>query len=108
MPLLAMSCHLMAKTPAFGIVGMIPFAVWLALCLTLLRKPIPRYVSGLLAGIPLVDFIAAAPLALGVMSFVKRFSYEEDPNLIHLQALLLIPLLAFVLGRLLQKVAPAT
>jgi hypothetical protein len=65
-------------------------------------------VSGLLAGIPLVDFIAAAPLALGVMSFVKRFSYEEDPNLIHLQALLLIPLLAFVLGRLLQKVAPAT
>jgi 4-hydroxybenzoate polyprenyltransferase len=108
MPLLAMSCHLMARTPTFGIVGTIPFAVWLTLCLTLLRKPIPRYVSGLLAGIPLVDFIAAAPLALGALTFVDRFQHEGAPDISHLQALFIIPLAAFVLGRLLQRVAPAT
>lgn len=112
MPLLAMSGRLMANHPAFGIIGMIPFAVWLTLCLTLLRKPIPRYVSGLLAGIPLVDFIAAAPLALAAMAWLESQHYDHQqqgvPDLAHFQALLLIPLIAFILGRLLQKVAPAT
>lgn len=108
LPIMAMSCQYMSWMPLKGIVGMVPFATWLTFCLTRFRKPIPRYVSALLAGIPLVDFIAAAPIALGLASRVPQkssFDVHEFPPLL---ALLLIPLAAFVLGRLLQKVAPAT
>jgi len=93
--------------PVFGIAGMIPFAIWLALCLTIFSKPIPRYVSALLAGIPLVDFIAACPLAFitageifGGASAISKFPA--------MMALLVIPLVAFAVGRALQKLAPAT
>jgi 4-hydroxybenzoate polyprenyltransferase len=105
LPLLAMSCWFMPQSPRFGIIGMIPFLIWLILCLTRFRTPIPRYVSALLAGIPLVDFIAAAPIALYLDSDLIEQSLWDLP---HLQALVLIPLAAFVLGRLLQRVAPAT
>jgi 4-hydroxybenzoate polyprenyltransferase len=105
LPLLAMSCWFMPQSPLFGIMGMIPFLIWLILCLTRFRAPIPRYVSALLAGIPLVDFIAAAPIALYADSDLIEQSLWDLP---HLLALFLIPLAAFVLGRLLQKVAPAT
>lgn len=105
LPILAMSCWFMPLSPLFGIIGMIPFLIWLILCVTRFRTPIPRYVSALLAGIPLVDFIAAAPIALYLDSDLIEQSLWDLP---HLQALLLIPLIAFILGRLLQKVAPAT
>jgi hypothetical protein len=107
LPLLAMSCWFMPRHPLFGIVGMIPFLIWLTLCLTRFRRPIPRYVSALLAGIPLVDFIAAAPLAFGLPSMLWG-KYRNVTEFPHLTALLILPLAAFVLGRLLQKVAPAT
>jgi len=84
---------------------MLPFAVWLGCSLTIFRKPIPRYVSALLAGIPLVDFIAAAPIALGADKMHIQQSLGELP---HFVALLAVPLIAFVLGRALQKLAPAT
>ncbi len=107
LPVLAMSCWFFARFPVAGLIGILPYVIWLALCLTRYRKPIPKYVSGLLAGIPLVDFIAAAPLAIGMP---KRLwgDYQTILMFPNLMALLLIPLAAFVLGRLLQKVAPAT
>jgi 4-hydroxybenzoate polyprenyltransferase len=107
LPLLAMSCWFMGISPLLGVIGMLPLALWLALCFTRFRRPIPRYVSALLAGIPLVDFIAACPVALAIPFglFGARPAIFAFP---HLMALLLIPLIAFVLGRLLQKVAPAT
>lgn len=108
LPIMAMSCPYMGWMPLKGIVGMVPFAIWLTLCLTRFRKPIPRYVSALLAGIPLVDFIAAAPIALGLASRVPQKSSLDVHEFPPLLALLLIPLAAFILGRLLQKVAPAT
>lgn len=104
-PVVAMSCWFMPQAPLFGIIGASPFLIWLMLCLTRFRKPIPRYVSALLAGIPLVDFIAAGPIALYIEVNLIEQSLGDLP---HLQALLLIPLIAFILGRLLQKVAPAT
>ena len=107
-PFAAMSCQFMPEYPQKGIAGMIPFGIWLALCLTKFRKPIPRYVSGLLAGIPLVDFIAAAPLALGLAGGVLQKSGWDVYQYPHLMAMLVVPLVAFVLGRALQRLAPAT
>lgn len=99
LPLAAMSCTFMRRSPLEGVYGMIPFAIWLALCLTVFRKPIPRYVSALLAGIPLVDLIAMVPLAL-----------DHPRSSIHSEfsAFLAVPVAAFILGRALQKLAPAT
>jgi hypothetical protein len=107
LPVGAMSCWFMPRYPLFGLLGMAPFLIWLGLCLTRFRRPIPRYVSALLAGIPLVDFIAAAPLALGLPSMLWG-EYRKVTEFPHLTVLLILPLAAFVLGRLLQKVAPAT
>ncbi|RYD50778.1 MAG: hypothetical protein EOP83_23675 [Verrucomicrobiaceae bacterium] len=104
MPLVATGCRF-TGFPVFSLIGMVPFAVWLGFSLTIFRKPIPRYVSALLAGIPLVDFIAAAPIALGADKMHIQQSLGELP---HFVALLTVPLIAFVLGRALQKLAPAT
>ncbi|WP_367874850.1 UbiA family prenyltransferase [Luteolibacter sp. Populi] len=105
LPIAAMSCMIMDWDPALGVLGMIPFAFWLGLCLTRFRKPIPRYVSALLAGIPLVDLIASLPMALGTD---KELIEQNLADLPHLLAMLVIPAAAFILGRALQKLAPAT
>ncbi len=107
LPVLAMSCWFFAQFPVAGLIGILPYVVWLVLCLTRFRKPIPKYVSALLAGIPLVDFIAAAPLAIGLPRILWG-DYQTILMFPNLMTLLLIPLIAFILGRLLQKVAPAT
>ncbi|MGB6221568.1 UbiA family prenyltransferase [Haloferula sp.] len=103
LPLAAMSAWWMIYYPVPSIIGLVPFAIWLILCLTKFRIPIPRFVSGLLAGIPLIDFIAASPLALSKMT--DGMTLFDQPLLL---ATFLIPLAAFVLGRFLQRVAPAT
>lgn len=106
LPLAAMSAWWMNIHPVATLVGMLPFAVWLTLSLTRFRRPIPRLVSALLAGIPLIDFIAAVPVVVALSAaFLPRFNILGHPLLV---TTLLIPLVAFVLGRLLQKVAPAT
>ena len=104
LPMLAMPCWFSTIAPQFGLAGIVPYAVWLALCLTKFSKPIPRYVSALLAGIPLVDLAAAIPLAL-LLAFVPGNGVVNVPLAWGIVA---VPSAAFVLGRLLQKVAPAT
>ncbi len=86
-----------------ALIGLIPFAVWMAFCLTKFRRPIPVHVSALLAGIPLIDAIALYAYCL----LQPPLSYPPaiQPCLI---ACIAIPLLAFITGRLLQKLAPAT
>lgn len=89
--------------PLVCVIALLPFAFWLWRCLTVLRKPVPVLVSGLLAGIPLVDLAAALPLALVLV--------PEGKSLINhpLSFLTLwIPALAFTFGRRLQMLAPAT
>jgi hypothetical protein len=77
LPLAALSCWWIPYAPLAGGLALIPYAIWLGLALTLLRRPIPRLVSALLAGIPLVDLIAAVPLAhvtgvvANIMSMVR-------------------------------------
>jgi 4-hydroxybenzoate polyprenyltransferase len=104
-PLAATSCSFMADNLLPAIIGMAPFAIWLGLCLTRFKKPIPRYVSALLAGIPLVDLIAATPIVMGLDAKMATLGLGDLP---HLAAMIVIPALAFISGRALQKLAPAT
>ncbi|HVJ46945.1 MAG TPA: UbiA family prenyltransferase [Luteolibacter sp.] len=86
-----------------ALIGLIPFAVWMTICLTRYRRPIPVHVSALLAGIPLLDAIAL----LAYTRLQPPLSYPPalQPYLL---ACIFIPFVAFFLGRLLQRVAPAT
>jgi 4-hydroxybenzoate polyprenyltransferase len=82
------------------VLGLVPYGLWITLCLTLFRQPVSRQVSNLLAGIPLVDWIVLLPLslALGVMIRPSLFTV----------ICLLFPPLALLAGKFLQKLAPAT
>lgn len=84
-----------------SLVGLIPYIAWLSCCRTIYRRPIPVYVSSLLAGIPLVDWIFLLPQSLAM------FTAENwmDPLSI---ACFTIPPLAFISALLLQRLAPAT
>lgn len=103
-PVIAMSCWFMAERPGFGWIGIPPYLLWLRLCFTRYRKSVSSHVSALLAGIPLVDLIATAPIALSI-AVEPRQGVVNVPFAIIIAA---VPFLAFVLGRLLQRVAPAT
>jgi len=89
--------------PHFGWIGLLPFGIWLALCVTKFQSPVPTHVSALLAGIPLVDWIVLLPMALSWLN-LKRV---ESVDLMFITAIILPPV-AFVSGRLLQRLAPAT
>jgi len=102
-PLAAMSCWWVPYYPIIGALAIAPLAGWLALSLTVFKQPTNRRVSALLAGIPLVDLVAAAPLALSLV--MPDESLRSHPWLL---ATLAVPPAAFLLGWLLQKVAPAT
>jgi 4-hydroxybenzoate polyprenyltransferase len=80
--------------------GLLPLWLWLALCFTQYRQPPTRQISALLAGVPLLDWVALLPLALVVMTQAKA-----DPFAI---TCLLLPPLSFITGRLLQRLAAAT
>jgi 4-hydroxybenzoate polyprenyltransferase len=75
----------------------VPFAVWMMICHSR-RKDIPRYVAGLLAGIPLVD----------LMVFGASIQAVVESRWIIAPWVLLVPLAAFGAGLLLQRVAPAS
>jgi hypothetical protein len=93
----------MMMNPMLGWVGWIPFGIWLGMSLTKFRSPVPAHVSALLAGIPWVDWIALLPIVLTLLGH-KKIGFSDETFWI---ALLLAPV-SFVLGRLLQRVAPAT
>lgn len=82
---------------AASIAGLIPYSLWIALCLTIHRNPIHAHVSNLLAGIPLVDWIVLLPLAVA--------SIGSGPLS---TACMAIPPLAFLSGKALQRLASAT
>ena len=103
LPLPALSAWWIPWYPAAGSIALVPAALWLALCLTRFHHPLPRFVSGLLAGIPLVDLIAGIPVAVTLLT--PGESITSHPLSL---AAILVPVSAFALGRLLQKLAPAT
>lgn len=87
--------------PAFVIAGALPYLAWTSVCLRYWRKPLPRFVSGLLAGIPLVDWMTLLPLSATTFLRVSDGTLEVAAGLV-------IPPLAFVSALLLQRLAPAT
>lgn len=89
--------------PVIGWIGLLPFLIWLGLCVTKYRSPIPAHVSALLAGIPLVDWIMLLPMAF-IWLHLERLKVS-DPMVL---TALLLPPLAFISGRALQRLAPAT
>lgn len=90
-------------SPALGWTGLIPFGIWLTLCLTKYRAPIPAHVSALLAGIPLVDWVILFPMAW-IWLHLQRVEATDGMFL----TALLLPPFAFIAGRALQRLAPAT
>ena len=94
------SSQCLALPPGPCLLGLLPYALWIALCLTVFRQPVSAHVSNLLAGIPLVDWIVLLPLALA----------SGAPGWTGATAgvCLALPPLALVLGKLVQRVAPAT
>ena len=102
-PLAAMSSWWVPFYPAAGVIAIAPLAAWTALSLTALARPVTRRISALLAGIPLVDLVAAVPLALSLV--LPDDSLASNP---WLQATIAAPVAAFLLGLLLQKASPAT
>jgi len=85
------------------LVGVTPFLAWTIFALVRKRRTLAALVSALLAGLPLVDFIRLAPLAATYLP-----SLIQSPNPLPWMLVTLTPLLAFALGLLLQRLAPAT
>lgn len=89
--------------PVAGWVGMVAFFLWMGLCVTRYRSPVPAHVSALLAGIPLVDWVTLFPMALIWMRLERVEPFDPMFSIA-----VFLPPVAFVLGRVLQRVAPAT
>jgi len=86
--------------PRFGLLGLLPFGLWLSLCFTRFAKSPREQISALLAGIPLLDWVALLPLSLSMLN-------HGQPTPLALTCLMLPPL-AFIAGLLLQRLAAAT
>ncbi|MEO7098273.1 MAG: UbiA family prenyltransferase [Luteolibacter sp.] len=84
----------------------IPYMIWLILCRTAFRKPIPKFVSALLAGIPLVDWMLLIPFCLWDWDLGTGMTRIPSHPLGWVS--LVLPPLAFILALLLQRLAPAT
>ncbi len=87
--------------PLLSLLGVIPYGLWMLLCLTKRRQPISRFVSSLLAGIPLVDWMVLLPISLSLA--ISGAGISGD-----LIGCLVIPPLAWISAIFLQKLAPAT
>jgi hypothetical protein len=93
----------MMVMPLVGWIGMIAFFLWMGLCVTKYRLPVPAHVSALLAGIPLVDWVMLLPMALIWMRLERVEAFDPMFSIA-----VFLPPAAFLIGRLLQRVAPAT
>jgi len=83
------------------IAGTLPYLSWTSLCLRFRRRPVKRLISGLLAGIPFVDWAILLPLALALSA--TSSGWGPFPILCAT-----IPPLAFLASLLLQRLTPAT
>ena len=88
-------------TPLLGLAGATPYLVWTSVCLRYRRRPVSALVSGLLAGIPLVDWMVLLPVFLSLAGSGAGWTGFAI-------ACLTVPPLAFVSALLLQRLAPAT
>ena len=85
--------------PVACLIAVLPYALYTAHAL-LPRYHIAARVSALLAGIPLADWILLLPMCLVVPNAVSDTAAAD--------ICLWLPPMAFIAGRLLQRIAPAT
>ncbi len=90
----------LARTPS--VVGAIAYLFLTSLTLRIWNNPVSLLVSRLLAGIPLVDWMVLLPVS------VMLFKYGQDPAFVIAWMCLLLPPVAVISARLLQRLAPAT
>ena len=123
LPLLTHTCIWASGQPLTIFAGILPFACLLLLPLLrptstttrrvslLLSSSTTRRVDLLLASIPLIDFIAIPALAQAISLSAHLSTHTIHPAhhpLASIHLLCAIPLAAYILARLLQRVAPAT
>lgn len=101
---LSMAGFFLCHRPLLGLLGLLPFGIWLGLCFTRFRRPVPKLIAALLAGLPLLDWVFLLPLALWLLRWTGQ---PTHPPCFALTCLLLPPLAA-ISGRLLQRLAAAT
>jgi hypothetical protein len=99
LPVLAMSCWWFPHHALVSALALVPFTIWIGW--TMFRRPVPRLVSGLLAGIPLIDWIAAIPLGVSL-----TLPGMNPPPASWIA--LLLPPCAWALALILQRFSPAT
>lgn len=86
--------------PASALIGLLPYALWTGHCL-FLRMDTAQRVAGLLAGIPLVDWMLLLPIHITIASLLAGDDWLTG-------ICLWLPPLAFLAGKALQRYAPAT
>jgi hypothetical protein len=86
--------------PTFA--GVASYGLWLVYCQRVRIRGVGVYVSSLLAGIPLVDWILLLPMGVGILSSRGSASFAVG------LAAVVVPPLALVAALLLQRLAPAT
>lgn len=85
-----------------SILATFPYLTWTGFCLKFWRRAVPKLVSGLLAGIPLVDWIVLLPVFLTLLD-----NSRAGVGAFTIGCLVVSPL-AFIAALLLQRLAPAT
>jgi 4-hydroxybenzoate polyprenyltransferase len=85
--------------PAPVLIGLLPYVLWISACL-FRRINTAQRVAGLLAGIPLVDWMLLLPIHLGIQTGHPDGGFTSP--------CLWLPPLAFLAGKALQRYAPAT
>lgn len=103
LPVPLMAASWVKAAPLHTLIGLLPFLAW-TLPLLLRRHAVPVMVSGFLAGIPLVEWIASCALAFALLPAGSGMSFGEPLSI----NTLVLPALAFMTGRRLQAVASAT
>jgi hypothetical protein len=100
---LSMAGPFLCRHPMSDVLGLLPFALWLGLCFTRGHRPVPAQIAALLAGLPLLDWVLLLPLSL------RMWGTPGPPGHLPIAlTCLLLPPLAFLSGRLLQRLAAAT
>jgi 4-hydroxybenzoate polyprenyltransferase len=105
LPVLCMAAWWVRLYPYPTLLGALPLLATLVM-VWVKKQPIPVMVAALLAAIPLVECVAAFPLALSLLAQVDpggKISHQPVPALT-----LALPGIAYMLGRRLQRWVPAT
>ncbi len=100
--LMLLCAHLKFNIPIeIALLGALPYTFWTARSLSL-KTGISDQVAGLLAGIPLVDWMLLLPI------WLSRDAGASDFSFLGSGWWLWVPPLAFLSGKLLQRCSPAT